>query len=190
VLLFDLIRQTPNLDWLLLTKRIGKVRELILEAGGISTGSGALSEWIGKWGDGSALPANVWLGATVVNQQEAERDIPRLLRAPAAVRFLSIEPMLGPIGLGADLGLHGGPGQIDWVIVGGESGAQARPMNPDWALAIRDACRYAGVPFLFKQWGEWAPTMLGNGEWDHHKVGKVRAGRLLDGKTHDGYPTP
>ena len=114
----------------------------------------------------------------MVNQEEADRDIPKLLAVPAKVRFLSIEPMLGPINLTA-LSRPAGQGvheysaldcdvdpaddedwqgaTIDWVICGGESGPHARPMHPDWARSLRDQCAAAGVAFHFKQWGEWAP---------------------------------
>ncbi|WP_346773654.1 phage Gp37/Gp68 family protein [Sphingomonas sp. S-NIH.Pt1_0416] len=160
--LFDLIKATPNLDWLLLTKRIGNVEKMTA---------------------GTGFPENVWLGATVVNQVEAERDIPKLATINAEVRFLSIEPLLRPIELGEHLiyrpcpnslgGLQMDPSTgmyeccsrcdwtgigdelaIHWVIVGGESGVGARPMHPDWARGIRDRCAAAGIPFLFKQWGE------------------------------------
>lgn len=153
--LFVLIDQTPNLDWLLLTKRIGNVAKMI-EAPGMQ-----------KCG----LPSNVWLGATVCNQEEANRDIPKLLEVPAEKRFLSIEPMLGPVDLTSEyltakLGsypFNGLPAEhrtklidmLDWVIVGGESGPKARPMHPDWVRSLRDQCQEAGVAFLFKQWGEW-----------------------------------
>ncbi|HYN54362.1 MAG TPA: phage Gp37/Gp68 family protein [Methylotenera sp.] len=211
--LFQLILATPNLDWLLLTKRIGNVATM------------APRLWMR---DG--WPSNVWLGATVVNQMEADRDINKLLRIRASVRFLSIEPLLNAIDLSQYLDLiqyeenstwgrrnighlHD---MVDWVIVGGESGAGARPMHPDWARSLRDQCVAANVPYLFKQWGEWAeitPVAGGDlggdmrkgktrivkshGENDGHfqrgdvlmsKVGKLKAGRLLDGVTHDGYP--
>lgn len=164
--LFALIVATPNLDWLLLTKRIGNV--------------GSMVEPI-MW---KHLP-NVWLGATIVNQEEADRDIPKLLATPARVRFLSMEPLLGPVDLtvlpsgkrweidalngewavehdgGVDgeswtERIDGGP-KLDWVIVGGESGPKARPSHPDWFRSLRDQCAAAGVPFLFKQWGAWVP---------------------------------
>ncbi|KGS22834.1 phage Gp37/Gp68 family protein [Burkholderia pseudomallei] len=150
--LFDLIVDTPNLDWLLLTKRIGNVQQMVQAT--------TLCD---------LLPSNVWLGATIVNQEEAERDIPKLLAVPARVRFLSMEPLLGPVdlvssgALWSDMngnivdapsrGLRG----VDWVIAGGESGPGARPMHPDWARSLRDQCAAASVPFLFKQWGEWKP---------------------------------
>lgn len=152
--LLRLIEATPNLDWLLLTKRVGNVERLLDEAA-------RLMPEVMRW----PLP-NVWLGATVVNQAEAERDVPKLLAVPARVRFLSIEPMLGPIDLRDGLGLMGCPGDLDWIICGGESGPKARPMHPDWARSLRDQCLSAGVPFLFKQWGEWA-------EHDGHKPTRV-----------------
>lgn len=187
--LFALIAGTPHLDWLLLTKRIGNVAKMI-EAPGMQ-----------KCG----LPPNVWLGATVVDQEEADRDIPKLLAVPARVRFLSIEPMLGPIDLDAALWRYEGPMHIrrealHWVICGGESGAGARPISPDWARRLRDQCKAAGVAFLFKQWGEWLP-MLGQAEgvsvgkkattpdgWIVGWAGKKSAGRSLDGAHHDQFP--
>ena len=169
--LFALIRKTPDLDWLLLTKRIGN--------------AAAMADAAGGW------PENVWLGATIVNQVEAVRDVPKLLAtAGPRIRFLSMEPLLGPVDLRAIAipdsdafdctsvrldaltGYHRGvprlsgrpvrslpPTQpsLDWIIVGGESGAGARPMHPDWARGLRDQCAAAGVEFVLKQWGEWLP---------------------------------
>lgn len=167
--LFALIAATPHLDWLLLTKRIGNVAPYLQR-------DGLAFDLMGR---------NVWLGATVVNQEEADRDIPKLLAAPALVRFLSIEPMLGPIDL-TRIEVHGGDAEIyplkgttdcvndegepaddvpaiDWVIVGGESGRgqDIRPMHPQWPRDLRDQCAAAGVPFLFKQHGEWREPMEG-----------------------------
>lgn len=170
--LFDLIKATPNLDWLLLTKRIGNVSNMLPVPF-----------------DFAQHYPNVWLGATIVNQAEANRDIPKLLAIDARVRFLSMEPLLGAVDLEVawegenaldsecwgDCGWcgHGHPplhncaagrqsetawskgrSGVDWVIVGGESGSGARPLHPDWARSLRDQCADAGVPFLFKQWGE------------------------------------
>jgi len=131
--LFKLIAVTPNLTWLILTKRIGNVM-------GMCSHDGLMFDQL----------ANIWLGATVVNQEEADRDIPKLLQIQAKVRFLSMEPLLGLV----DLRFEDVPGVmlsrigtgIDWVIVGGESGAKARPMHPDWAYSLRDQCAAAGVP--------------------------------------------
>jgi protein gp37 len=106
---------------------------------------------------------NVWLGVSAEDQQRADERIPLLLSTPAAVRFVSLEPLLGPIDLtGVDRvsvvqgrnALSGGT-KVDWVIVGGESGPHARPMHPDWARSLRDQCAQANAPFFFKQWGEW-----------------------------------
>ena len=105
---------------------------------------------------------NVWLGVSVENQACAEERIPLLMQTPAAIRWISAEPLLGAVDLStwlgvgsleSDMGLSN-PG-IDWVVAGGESGPKARPMHPAWARSIRDQCSEAGVPFLFKQWGEW-----------------------------------
>lgn len=145
---------------------------------------------------------NVWLGVSAENQQWAGIRIPALLDTPAVVRFVSAEPLLGPIRLGAIPPLVGGVPKIDWLIVGGESGHGARPMNPDWARGLRDECEDAGVAFLFKQWGEYAPrctlALCGhpcvcNGVARSHptemrRVGKKSAGRELDGRTWDQYP--
>jgi len=120
---------------------------------------------------GAVVPyPNIWLGASIENQRTADERIPSLLQTPAAVRFLSCEPLLGPVDLGRVLCLPVSRGEyvtflnahpidcrIQWVIAGGESGPGARPMHPDWARWLRDQCRVAGVPFFFKQWGEWQP---------------------------------
>lgn len=272
--LFELIEATPNLDWLLLTKRIGNVAKMVAD---------------GRW-----FPThwpNVWIGATICNQAEADRDIPKLLAVPAAKRFLSMEPLLGPVEIrrwiatakvtckkcSTSFWLHEAepcehrnqgswtlacpncgdckcesgwtpPGErlqymeppgnwidrkvgrfdkvhptipiksaIDWVIVGGESGHNARPMHPDWAYSLRDQCNEAGVPFLFKQWGDWHPAMgdtsqdrlaickhtggsfhISAGEFPRmfdmldrcqmHRVGKKAAGRMLAGREWNGVP--
>lgn len=156
--LFALIESTPNLDWLLLTKRIGLVHKMVP------------ASWMEN-----GFPKHVWLGATIVDQTEADRDIPKLLALPASVRFLSMEPLMGPVNFrwmpyahqaaGEDYRTYmerrGGVNHLEslrgihWVIAGGESGHQARPMHPQWVRSLRDQCREAGVAFLFKQWGEW-----------------------------------
>ena len=199
--------------------------------------------------EGWPLP-NVWLGVSAEDQANADRRIPYLMDTPAAVRWVSLEPLLGPIDLmkvDVARGLNEARGRtpheydpdtrwplltpfhhmqsgssfpgIDWVVVGGESGRCARPMHPDWARDLRDQCAAGGVPFLFKQWGEFAPSIDGtrlqeaggtvapfvawpdgsicHGSADEHggpgikldRIGKKAAGRLLDGVLHDGYPT-
>lgn len=212
--LWDMIAATPSLHWLLLTKRPGNI--------------------------GNMLPVpfdferqypNVWLGCTITSREEMLRDAPKLKAVSAAVRFWSVEPLLADLGeIPADL-------MPDWIIVGGESGPHARPMHPAWARSIRDQCKAAGVPMLFKQWGEWLPfgqsgftawhahaSGKGNlrrpkGKWLGHahfndgaggrnthsfgpvetvmiddrgtqavRLGKARAGRLLDGAEHNGFP--
>jgi protein gp37 len=154
---------------------------------------------------------NVWLGVSAENQQTADERIPILLQIPAAVRFVSCEPLLGPI----DLKLQTADCQLptlNWVICGGESGPGARPMHPDWARSLRDQCQAAGVPFFFKQWGEWSQyfhdlnhkssvminppkpnnILLGkcsdNTAVNMKRVGKKAAGRLLDGREYNEMP--
>lgn len=161
--------------------------------------------------DGIQLP-NVWLGVSVEDQAAADERIPLLLQCPAAVRWISAEPLLGPVDLADALDEEGhesgGPQGwvttrahgIDWVVAGGESGPGARPMSPEWARSLRDQCAAASVPFLFKQWGEWIP-MLGQAAnvpvrekltmpdgWVMGRAGRKAAGRLLDGVPHDVYP--
>ena len=192
--LFRLIADTPNLDWLILTKRIGNASRMIAEA----TAHVELEDdSVGEWASSKPWP-NVWLGATICNQTEADRDIPKLLAVPAAVRFVSMEPLLGSVTLrevhsdvceiDALTGDHGvlrplrgrSDAKVHWVIVGGESGPKARPMHPDWVRSLRDQCQAAGVPFLFKQWGEWANASCGIG-WPQENLdcGVLRHDGLL-----------
>jgi protein gp37 len=229
--LLDLIRRTPNLDWLLLTKRIGNWQprlEAVFQHLIMQNGSAAsyLADWVSLWVLGVDMPPHVWIGATVVNQQEADRDVPKLLQVPARVRFLSIEPMLGRIDLAPYFeqypDKHGvrvvqNNAGIDWIICGGESGPQARPMHPGWVCSLRDQCAAAQVPFLFKQWGEWCPrgpqesgypivehvarfrmtdagdngSVLGakggNDVW-MNRAGRKVTGNLLDGRQHLEFP--
>jgi len=162
--LFKLIADTQNLNWLLLTKRVGNVMKMANEVADMPrTGSHTGHLIAHQWRNGSP-PKNVWLGATVVNQEEADRDIPKLLDVPARVRFLSMEPLLGPVDLNyvrqriqaqrSQLARAiNGETWLDWVIVGSESGPGARPMSPDWARSIRDQCEEAGVALFVKQMG-------------------------------------
>jgi protein gp37 len=108
---------------------------------------------------------NAWIGVSAENQDMADQRIPILVDTPAAVRWVSAEPLVGPVTFRwarwepmRDRNHLDGLRRLDWVVVGGESGADVRPMHPDWARQIRDECVEAGVPFFFKQWGEWAPT--------------------------------
>jgi len=174
--LLDLIRRTPNLDWLLLTKRIGNWRGRIwdaikfIETDAKSWGDNQMlqtREWLLGWHAKGLMPTNVWLGATVINQAEADRDVPKLLAVPARVRFLSIEPMLADVTLdpswitrwpNRQADVNSPHAALDWIIAGGESGPHARPMHPDWVRSLRDQCEAAGLPFLFKQHGEWLAT--------------------------------
>jgi protein gp37 len=185
--LFRLIHDTPNLDWLLLTKRPENITRFIADvmnfAWGVPQVESPFAVWMEGWLTHLKKPRNVWIGTSVENQATADERIPHLLQVPAAVRFLSMEPLLGPVDLtrivtkpstpqqrergkpdvsfdAIGRGWFGGagdPARIGWVICGGESGPGARPLHPDWARSLRDQCQAAGVPFHFKQWGEWWP---------------------------------
>jgi protein gp37 len=174
--LWELIEATPNLDWLLLTKR---PQAIASRAG-----------WGNQW------PVNVWLGTTVELQKRAEEALPYLEKIPAHVRFISAEPLLGPLEIRRWLG-----STLDWVITGGESGPKARPASPAWFRDLLTQCMEAEVPFHFKQWGDWAPgksanlpavkkariTSAADGT-EMMRVGKKMAGRQLDGAEWDEFP--
>ena len=175
--LWGLIEKTPNLDWLLLTKRPGQIKHVY------------------PWA--RSPRQNVWLGTTAENQRWAERRIERLITADAHVRFLSCEPLLSAIDLTPWLKQE----QIGWVIAGGESGGEARPTHPNWIRLLRDQCRTYTVPFHFKQWGHWSPESQGEPVKRiielQDEAGRLErlswrpkqlSGRILDGRTWDGYP--
>ena len=205
--LLDLIRSTPNLDWLLLTKRpqLWRPRMEQVVALEIADGPSGADQCYGvalaaAWLNGLA-PANVWVGTTVEDQTRADERIPALLEIPAVIRFLSCEPLLGALDIEeylddqCDGGYILGSAPIHWVICGGESGPKARPMHPAWARELRDQCASTSVPFLFKQWGEHAPNWLNDDEGNKipgsewiDRVGKAAAGRLLDGIEHTAFP--
>lgn len=261
---FAVMALTPQHTYKILTKRSDRMREYMnglwqprlfphLERWQVRpAGYGVMLET-----KNGVLP-NVWLGVSVEDQTRADERIPDLLATPAAVRFISAEPLLGPVDIGpwiptcyecgASCGLrlaappkverctecgeecgpetepvfsegcpkcsgelefvcpdcshamvyqHPDTPNIDWVIAGGESGPDARPMHPAWARCLRDQCAAAGVPFFFKQNGEYASVSEVEGAGEHYqfpdgatvrKVGKKRAGRLLDGVEHNGFP--
>lgn len=159
----------------LLTKRHGRMRSLLnshefrmmfQEAWQNEPGPDGPEAYSPPW----PLP-NVWLGVSAEDQKRADLRIPALLDTPAAVRWISAEPLLGPVNLHTDpIEAGGNPfwgSQLDWVVVGGESGSGARPMHPWWAESLHRQCVAAGVPFLFKQWGDWTPMApLKNGRFD------------------------
>ncbi|MFC5423011.1 phage Gp37/Gp68 family protein [Bosea eneae] len=256
---FAVMALTPQHTYQVLTKRSARMRAYVETARqriiignhvAVSSGRNYYSrkllgaDW--PW----PLP-NVWLGVSAEDQRRADERIPDLLATPAAIRFVSAEPLLGPIdftGIATQVssGKHVNTGmlnalsgaaawhptgvddqgrafiqrrdfaKLDWIIVGGESGREARPMHPDWARSIRDQCAAAGTAFFFKQWGEWAPStpeqahanprsgwrcLAGhphvakahelypeNGAAFIEHIGKKRAGRLVDGVQHDAMP--
>jgi len=156
--LWALTRETPHLDWLLLTKRPWNIPRMFPK------------DWL------HTPQANVWLGTTAENQKWADQRWDALSRCEAVVRFLSCEPLLGPISFEKWGTLP------DWIIVGGESGGRSRPMEPAWAQHMRDQCVGSHVPFFFKQWGEHNAGLV--------KIGKHAAGRTLDGKLWSQVPHP
>jgi protein gp37 len=197
--LLYLAAKCSDLDWLFLTKRPGLWRsrmEAVAELGDMG------SQVARRWLAGHPL-AHFWIGTSVEDQARADERIPQLLQIPARVRFLSCEPLLGPVFIRPEafeklaFEAHG---YIDWVICGGESGPGARRMHPDWARSLRDQCQTAQVPFFFKQWGNWAPKEVADfhdclttkiqhmGNEPFYELGKKLAGRVLDGRTWDETP--
>ncbi|MBR0998742.1 protein gp37 [Bradyrhizobium japonicum] len=244
---FAVMALAPQHTFQILTKRAARMRKyfelwpegaarfhhVALEAHKINPdlSSGMPDGWVWQLQKRWPLP-NVWLGVSTESQQEADERIPDLLATPAKVRFISAEPLLGPLDLVSPLyrgeagitmrgylrnyaepdDFHHHATKLDWVIVGGESGARSRPMHPAWARVLRDQCAEAGVAFFFKQWGSWvtedqSPEDIvlpgksngpwavrdGEGAWtgDQTQVFNVRkgaAGRLLDGREHSAMP--
>ncbi|ORV13539.1 phage Gp37/Gp68 family protein [Mycolicibacterium canariasense] len=179
---WSVMKRNPDHTFMVLTKRHDRMRslvsspefrEMVFTLGGVGCGqAGGHLEHFRQW----PVP-NVWLGVSTENQRWADIRIPALLDTPAAVRFISAEPLLYQVllrqawlhpimknptpennALGRRIAKERGVGLIDWVIAGGESGRGARPMNPRWARSLRDQCVAAGVPFFLKQWGEWGPA--------------------------------
>jgi protein gp37 len=164
---FDTMEQAKRHTFQLLTKRSRRIADWAERRyGGKGTGKGQ---------DRRRWPANVWAGVSVESQDYVWR-VDDLLRVPADIRFLSIEPLLGPVKLKKAMLRH-----VQWVIVGGESGHYARPMRPEWARDLRDQCVDAGVPFFFKQWG------VHDADGNKRRT-KKEAGRVLDGRTWNGMP--
>lgn len=206
--LVHLIAATKSLDWLLLTKRPENVEPALRS---IPLPGGVLNAWDLLE---SGYFSNVWLGTSVENQDQADKRIPALLAIPATIRFLSCEPLLGPLDLSwylaprfsaDDLRHEPWRNGVEWVIAGGESGPGARPAHEDWARSLRDQCQGYGVPFFWKQWGQWLPTSQQPDGWhnnsthqlaaDKQTVGhfirlpsKHAAGRLLDGREWNEMP--
>jgi protein gp37 len=178
---FGVMACAPQHTFQLLTKRHSRMRSLLKSEKFLS------NRYVAPHVADDTWPLrNVWLGVSVESQQWADIRIPALLDTPAAVRFLSCEPLLGPVMLPLRwLRRAGHDGRIDWIIAGGESGPGARPMNPDWARTLRDQCEVTGTSFLFKQWGAWSPMDPAD---TMRRLGKKAAGRELDGRTWDEFP--
>lgn len=245
--IFAMMALCPQHTFQVLTKRAGRMRDYLTTGRSGDVWRGTHSFGLSQLQRRERLDShcrrqvflpfpNVWLGVSVEDQQRADERIPDLLATPAAFRWISAEPLLGPVDLTKVVrgdwsgereswnALHGAwqvqdgdhyrcgeTAKLDLVVVGGESGKGARPMHPDWARSLRDQCAAASVPFFFKQWGEYHPadqrkdaaqieamgdmgTALRSGaahafddQWTW-KIGKKRAGRLLDGVEHNGMP--
>lgn len=174
---FAVMALTPQHTFQALTKRHGRMRSWLNNDRmrlKVYNEAHALAHDLPGFPDASVpwpLP-NLWLGVSVEDQNRAEMRIPALLDTPAAVRWLSCEPLLGPVDIFRNTNLDRHPG-LDWVVVGGESGPRCRPMDVRWARFLRDECTGAGIPFFFKQWGGRTPKANG---------------RELDGRTWDEYP--
>ena len=183
--LFHLIDRTTQLDWQVLTKRPQNIKRLLP--------------------DGYDYPPNLWLGTSVENQDAADKRIRYLLQHDrAVVRFLSCEPLLGPVDIRKYLRPGPNGAKIDWVIVGGEAGGHSRPMNPLWAKSLIEQCQEAGTPVFYKQWGDYAPlksvgttgkkyrtipVFKANGdEIPMVRVGKKAAGRVILGREWNEFP--
>lgn len=173
---FVIAPRLVNLHFLLLTKRPSNILKMVPKS------------WLQRW------PRNVWTGTSPTTQRHVDTLLPQLLKVPGK-HFLSCEPLLSRIDLTDYLP------RIGWVIAGGESGAGARPMHPDWVRDLRDQCREQRTPFFFKQWGRWAPCprniIVSEASRRIHvfddglrmiSVGKKAAGNLLDGKIHQEWP--
>lgn len=165
-LVFNVMRVWDKTTFMVLTKRPERMLDVVRS---LSWRSAMPGEWgwhAYRGEPGSRVLPNVWLGVSVEDQRAADERIPLLLQTPAAVRFLSCEPLLGPVELArwfteVEYNNHyRGGSPIHWVIAGGESGPGARPMHPDWARSLRDQCVSADVPFFFKQWGSYRPTVV------------------------------
>ena len=247
---FAVMALAPQHTFQVLTKRPERMRDYV-SRGGTEGMAAAMFKLRNPLRLGCEWPLpNVWLGVSAENQAAADERIPLLLETPAAVRWVSVEPMLGPVDFtdfsrpypnapGLTINVNALTGnrweyseifggcppdddeppkepRLHWVVCGGESGPHARPMHPDWARSLRDQCQAAGVPFLFKQWGAWAPVDFSDAshvmrpdptsfqswvrgtrgnlganreQWQGlRRMDKKAAGRLLDGRLHDEYP--
>jgi protein gp37 len=191
--IFDVMARAPQHTYQILTKRPERMFDALLTAQAI--GADFERTYGHIW-----PPPNWWFGVSVEDQATANHRLPILARCPAATRFVSYEPALGPVNFAAAMG--GDPRAVlafDWIIVGGESGPRARPMHPDWPRSVRDLCSELGIPFFFKQWGEWMPRDPQNQKEATRiaqlesgvvmsRIGKHDAGAILDGMQWRQFP--
>lgn len=195
---WDVFKRTPQHIYQVLTKRPQRMRDCIEKIYSLE-----------RMGWASGFWNHVWLGVTTENQAAADERIPLLLQTPAAVRFVSCEPLLDPIDI--RWAFHKYPENhpfkikagLDWLIAGGESGPSARPMHPDWVRSLRDQCQAHDIPFHFKSWGEFCwPEQMPEETFRHvdaqvnlagipeesYRVGRKAAGRMLDDREYLEFP--
>lgn len=191
---FAIMALTPQHTYMILTKRPKRMYEFLARDEIVSVIGAMAEDIIGtfqldKTSEFSYPLKNVWLGTSIENQSTADDRVPWVLRTPAIVRFVSYEPALAPVNFENFID-DSGFVTLDWVIMGGESGPGARPMNPSWVRSVRDRCQAFGVPFFFKQWGEWKffANEPGTSNPIYERVGKKKAGRLFDGREWNEYP--
>lgn len=206
--LLETLRLCPALTFQLLTKRPENWESRMMWALQCFDDADPTFQWLGQWIAGLPLrqppsapipPSNVWIGITAETQNRLCQRGPHLVKIPAEIRFLSCEPLLGPLGFNCREDREGEPPTfskvfdqgIHWVIAGGESGTKARPTNPIWFRRLRDQCATAGVPFFFKQWGSWAPhrgitTATDTAVMERRST--ADNGKHLDGQLHQAFP--
>ncbi|WP_036257790.1 phage Gp37/Gp68 family protein [Methylocapsa aurea] len=199
---FAVMALAPHLTFQVLTKRPKTMLAYLLDSEALSRIERAMGEIatdpnltkIDSW----PLP-NVWLGVTAENQKEADRRIPLLLQTPAAVRWIAAEPLLEQLDLKVGTWLKEGPNapgpKLDWIVAGGEIGAEALPCQPNWARSLRDQCAESGAAFFWHQWGEHVPCAGVEADpapepvkMTFSRVGAAPSPRLLDGALHQAFP--
>jgi protein gp37 len=190
--IFGIMARAPQHTYQILTKRPERMLDVLTR--GVNRD---IVELFSKKYTRTWLPSNWWFGVSIEDQDSANHRLPILAECPAAVRFVSYEPAIGPVDFVAAMGAD--PilvSAFDWIICGGESGPNARPMHPDWARIARNQCSAAGVPFFFKQWGEFLPRdqqsrtleAAPNAQHEFHRIGKKGSGAVLDGVEWKEFP--
>lgn len=191
--IFDVMATAPQHVYQILTKRPERMREVLAQFASVAT-SIRRDQAFKQPGitEKECPPKNWHFGVSIEDQKTAEERLPILMRCETEMRIVSYEPAIGPVDFRKSLGVDGA---VDWIICGGESGPGARPMHPEWARKTRDFCIASRIPFFFKQWGEWLPGLQDGAEKivmncgdKPIRIGKTKAGSLLDGREWKEYP--